>query len=343
MKRRLALSLILLLLLAGCATNNKVTNTNGIDKLQADGEKVYVGFALDTLKESRWYRDKENVENKVKELGGNIKTLAANGNQDVQIEQVKLLINEGIDILIIVPSDSKTANKAVQLAHDAGVKVIAYDRLIMDAPLDYYISFDNEKVGEIQAQITLDQVSEGNIAYIGGSKADNNALFFREGAMNILQPLIDSGDINLVYDKYTENWSKEIAEKNLRGFLNNNNISIDGIIAANDTLAGAAVNVIGQNTDIPISGQDAELSAIHRILAGTQTGTVYKPIDTLANQAATLAMDIANGNTISTETTTNNGSKDVPSILLEPVRINRDNIEETIIESGHFTKEEVYQ
>ncbi|WP_208585788.1 sugar ABC transporter substrate-binding protein [Gracilibacillus suaedae] len=339
------LSLIILLLLAACTSSDITSDEqNAVTKLRTDKDKVYVGFALDTLKEDRWYRDKEYVESKVKELGGNIKTLAANGNQEVQIEQVKLLINEGIDVLIIVPSNSEASSEAVELAHDAGVKVIAYDKLILGTELDYYVSFDNEKVGELQAQIVLDKVNNGNFAYVGGAETDNNALLVRNGAMKVLQPLIDKGDIDLVYDKYTDNWSKDIAEEQLSEFLNSNNIQLDGIVTGYDGLAEGAVNVLGdQAEDIPISGQDAELNAIKRILEGTQAGTVYKPIEDLADQAANLAMDVANGTEITTDGTVNNQKIDVPSILLEPIRVNKDNINETIIESGHFTEEEIYE
>ncbi|SES20035.1 xylose-binding protein [Gracilibacillus ureilyticus] len=337
-------TVLIFLFLIACSANDS-NNDKSMEemKLQTDEEKVYVGFAIDTLKEDRWYRDKEFVEKKVTELGGNIKTLAANGNQDVQIEQVKLLINEGIDVLIIVPSNSEAASKATKLAQESGVKVIAYDKLILGTPLDYYVSFDNEKVGEIQAQIVLDQIDEGNFAYIGGSETDNNAHLVRDGAMSILQPLIDSGKINLVYDEFTKDWSKDIAEENINKFLSSNTVTIDGIVTAYDGLAEGALAALGEQAGhIPISGQDAELNAIKRIIDGTQTGTVYKPIEALANQASILAMDIASGKDISTNATVNNGNMDVPTILLEPVQVTKENINETIIESGHYTEEEVY-
>lgn len=332
--------------LMACNNNDQSTDedqANTVNKLRTDQEKIYVGFAIDTLKEERWYRDKENFENKVRELGGNIKTLAANGNQEVQIQQAKLLINEGVDVLVVVPTDSNASAVIVEMAHAAGVKVISYDKLILGANVDYYVSFDNVKVGELQAEMVISEVNKGIFAYVGGSETDNNAKLVREGSMNVLQPLIDSGDVTLVYDQFTANWSGDLAEEQINTYLSENNTNFNAIITAYDGLAGGAIRAIGdQAGSIPVSGQDAELDALKRIVAGTQTGTVYKSIPLLAENAASLAMDIGNGESITMETTINNENSDIPAMLLEPIIVTEDNIEETIVESGHFTKEEIF-
>ncbi len=158
-------------------------------------------------------------EEQVKQIGGQVKTLAANGIPEVQKKQAELLIEEGVDVLVVVPTDAEAAAEIVDIAHKADVKVISYDRLIKNADLDYYISFDNEKVGELQATEILKKVKTGNFAYIGGAEADNNAHLLRQGTMKVLQPLIDKGDIQLVYDQYTDQWDGAIAEQNMKSAI----------------------------------------------------------------------------------------------------------------------------
>lgn len=311
-------------------------------KLAQDDSKVYVGFSLDTLQEDRWYKDKEAFEKKVLELGGEVKTLAANGVDSVQIKQAELLIAEGVDVLVVVPHNAEVSAEIVDKAHKANVKVVSYDRLIKNADVDYYISYDNKKVGQLQAQEILKKQKKGNFAYIGGAETDNNAVLFREGAMEVLQPYIDKGDIKLVYDKYTDEWQPEIAETNMKQALKENNNNIQAVIAANDGTAGGvihALQAIGKT--IPVSGQDAEITGLKRILAGSQTMTVYKPIQVIAEDAAAIAMKAGKNEKIDTTATVNNGKIDVPSILLDPVAVTKSNIDETVIKDKFITEDEL--
>ena len=324
-------SLLVGLITTACSKSPEVNKEAPADnkiKLVDDADKAYVGFILDTLRDERWYGDKEAFEEEVIKLGGNVKTLAANGNDDVQIKQAELLIAEGVDVLVVVPHDGEVAAPIVELAHQAGIKVISYDRLIRNADVDYYVSFDNIKVGEIQASEILKSAPSGNFVYIGGAESDNNAVLLREGTMNVLQPLIDSGKINIIFDQYTDDWAPEIAMENMKGILKSHGNEIDAVIAANDGTAGGVIEALvaaGLAGDIPVSGQDAETEAINRIKAGTQTMTVQKPIEVISAQAAEMAVKLANGEEIATETTINNGKKDIPSIMLESVPITKEN------------------
>ncbi|WP_117161627.1 sugar ABC transporter substrate-binding protein [Paraliobacillus sp. X-1268] len=340
----LILTILFTFYLTACNSNQTTDSqsTDTTDKLLSNPDDIYIGFVMDTLRDDRWYRDKLNFEEKVEELGGIVKTLAANGDQEVQIEQAKLLIKEGVDVLVVIPTNSNEAGEIVELAHEAGVKVISYDKLILDAPVDYYVSFDNVKVGELQAEAILNEVDEGDFAYVGGAETDNNAILFREGAMNILQPYIDSGDINLVYDTYTPEWSPETARDQFASLLSNTNV--DAVIAANDGTAGGVIEALGnESNSIPVSGQDAELAAVRRIINGSQTMTVYKSIHSLAHQSADLAMKVAKEEEVETNTTIENGNGAINSILLEPITVTEDNIRETIIAENHLTEAEVYE
>lgn len=327
--------------LAACSQTT-TENSQPKMKLAQDDSKVYVGFSLDTLQEDRWYKDKEAFEKKVLELGGEVKTLAANGVDSVQIKQAELLIAEGVDVLVVVPHNAEVSAEIVDKAHKANVKVVSYDRLIKNADVDYYISYDNKKVGQLQAQEILKKQKKGNFAYIGGAETDNNAVLFREGAMEVLQPYIDKGDIKLVYDKYTDEWQPENAETNMKQALKENNNNIQAVIAANDGTAGGvihALQAIGKT--IPVSGQDAEITGLKRILAGSQTMTVYKPIQVIAEDAAAIAMKAGKNEKIDTTATVNNGKIDVPSILLDPVAVTQSNIDETVIKDKFITEDEL--
>lgn len=309
-------------------------------------DKITIGFAMDALKEERWKKDKEIFLDKANQLGVNVRVTEADGDEKLQMSQVEQLIAEGVNVLVIVPVNGDTASEAVEKAHSAGIKVLSYDRLVKNSDLDYYISFDNVKVGEIQAKAMLGAVPNGNLAYVGGSPADNNALLFRAGAMNVLKSKIDNGDISLLMDKYSDNWDPNEAYKNVKEMLVNNKGKINGIVCANDGTASGAIQAlkeVGLEGTIPVTGQDADLNAIQRIVEGKQLMTVYKPVKSIAEKAAELAVDIANNKKISTNNTVDNGYKKVSSYLLEPVEVNKDNVKDTVIKDGWQKEEDVYK
>jgi len=338
-------AILLSMLLGACGSADSVKPPAAESGKLTHEDQPYVGFVLDTLKDERWYKDKELFEKAAAEHGARVKTLAANGNDDVQLKQAQLLIDEGVDVLVVVPHDAAFSAEIVEMAHKADVQVISYDRLITNAPVDYYVSFDNVKVGELQAAEIVKRAPAGSYAYIGGAESDNNAVLFREGAMKVLKPLVDKGTIKLVYDQYTDGWDPKRAEANMKDALAKNQNKISAVIAANDGTAGGAVNALsaaGLAGKVPVSGQDAELEGLRRLVAGTQAMTVYKPIPLLAEQAADMAAKVAAGEKINTEQSVNNGAADVPAVLLAPVAVTKDTIRSTVIKDGYVTEAEVY-
>lgn len=251
-----------------------------------------------------------------------------------------------MDILVVIPHNAEATAAIVEKAHAAGVKVIAYDRLIKNSDVDLYVSFDNERVGQMQAEAIVKLVPKGKYVYIGGSETDNNAHLFKKGAFDVLQPYIDRGDIQIVYDQWTKDWNPAVAMANMENALTANNNQIDAVVAANDGTAGGVIQALaaqGLAGKIPVSGQDAELAACQRIVEGTQTMTVYKPIKLLAEKAAELAVAMAKGEEIKTDRTVHNGKIDVPSILLDPIAVDKTNIDQTVIADGFHSKEDVYK
>ncbi|MBN2142043.1 substrate-binding domain-containing protein [Candidatus Woesearchaeota archaeon] len=335
--------LVLALFLIGGCGGNAATKTP--TESAPASEKIVIGFSLGTLKEDRWQRDRDNFVAKAQALGAEVVVESANADPAVQTTQVGNLIAQGVDVLVIVPEDGELAASYVEKAHAAGIKVLAYDRIIKNSDLDLYVSFQNEKVGELQAKGILELVNKGKFVYIGGAPTDNNAFQFKAGAMDVIQPKIDSGDIELVFDKMTDEWKPANAYANMKSYLDTGG-EVDAVIAANDGTAGGVIQALtekGLAGKVPVSGQDAELAACQRIVEGTQTLTVFKNLKPLAEKGAEIAVAMAKGEQVATNGKVNNGKIDVPSVLLDPVLVTKANMMDTVIALGFQSYDAVYQ
>jgi len=294
--------------------------------------------------------DRPLFEAKVKALCGDCKILYQNANQqaDNQRSQAQSVLAQGAKVLVLDPVNGQTAGSIAQLAKAKNVPVISYDRLIQNADIDYYVSFDNEKVGKLQGSALVDKLKKdgktsGNIVMINGDIKDNNAKLFNKGAHSSL----DSSGFTLVPkpDFFTPDWkpanaqtfmNAQIAKIGKTGFI--------GVYAANDGTAGGAIAAMRSNGVSPIppvTGQDAELAAIQRIVSGDQYMTVYKAYKPEAEKTAELAVDLLKGNKPQGETTVNNGQKDVPSFLLTPVAVTVANIKDTVVKDGLWAVDKI--
>jgi len=314
---------------------------------EARSSKIKIGLSLDTLKEERWQHDRDFFTAKAKELGAQVLVQAANNDAALQNSQAEDLLTEGVNVLVVVPHDAKSAATIVEAAHKAGVPVLSYDRLIRDSDVDLYVSFDNFKVGQLQAGYLLKEKPKGNYLLVEGAPTDNNAHLFHDGQMSILGPAVKLGDIKIVADQWADDWTAVNGLKITENALTQNNNKIDAVVAANDTLAGAALQALGEQNlveKVAVSGQDADLAGCQRIAAGTQSMTVYKPIQKLAEKAAELAVALAQKQPVTDKTTTvNNGKADIPSILLDPIQVDKANLDSTVIADGFHAKDEVYK
>ncbi|MDT3606755.1 D-xylose ABC transporter substrate-binding protein [Cronobacter dublinensis] len=315
-----------------------LTSFSGIAK------DIKIGMAIDDLRLERWQKDRDIFVSKAESLGAKVFVQSANGNEETQMSQIENMINRGVDVLVIIPYNGQVLSNVVAEAKREGIKVLAYDRMINNADIDFYISFDNEKVGEIQAQSLVEKVPQGNYFLMGGSPVDNNARLFRDGQMKVLKPFIDSGKIKVVGDQWVDGWLPENALKIMENALTANNNKIDAVVASNDATAGGAIQALsaqGLAGKVAISGQDADLAGIKRIMAGTQTMTVYKPITQLANTAAEVAVELGNDKQPKSDATLNNGLKEVPARLLTPIKVDKSNIESTVIKDGFHKKSDL--
>jgi len=331
--------------LAGCGGGGGGGSTPATG--EGGARKITIGFSMDTLKEERWQRDRDLFVAKAEELGARVLVQAANGDDALQNSQAENLLTQGVDVLLVAPHNGKTAAIIVESAHKAGVPVIAYDRLINDSDLDLYISFDNIGVGEMQANYLVQRQPTGNYVLIGGAPTDNNALLFRKGQMNVIQPLVDKGAIKIISDQWAKDWQAVEALKHMENALTRSNNKVDAVVASNDGVAGGAIQALAEQKlagKVLVSGQDAELAACQRIVVGTQSMTVYKPIKLLAHKAAEVAIMLARKQPHGEATKPlGNGKIDVPSILLLPVAVDKDNMAATVIADGYHKVEQVYR
>ena len=318
------------------------------EKMASPSNVIHIGLSLDTLQEARWIKDRDLMTQKAQSLGASVVTLVANSDDNTQIAQIQNLISQKVNVIIIVAHNSKALSGVIAQAHKAGIKVIAYDRLILNSDLDLYISFDSVKVGQYSAEYVMAAVSKTvavpNVVFIGGSSTDNNAILVRNGAMGVLDPMIKEGRAKLVFDKFTPDWSPEIAYKNLKAYLDAGG-KVDAVVASNDGTAGGAILALKEHNlsgKVPVSGQDAELAAVKRLTEGTQTITLYKPITLLANKAIESAINMANGKTPETNSVMNNNKLDVPSFLINPIPVTKATIKDTLVKDGFYSTKDIY-
>ncbi len=310
---------------------------------RADATHPKIGFSIDDLRVERWTHDRDDFVAAAKALGATVNVQSADASEARQTAQVENLISRGMDVIVIVPFNGKVLANTIAEARQAGIKVVSYDRLILDSDIDAYVSFDNVRVGEMQAQGVVDARPSGNYYLLGGSPTDNNAKLLREGQMKVLQPQVDAKRITIVGAQWDPEWSATTALSIVENALTSNNNRIDGIVASNDTEAGAAVQALAAQKlagKTAVSGQDADLAAVKRIIAGTQTMTVYKPIKTIAGTAAQVAIDLAKGTKPKFTTTVNNGKEDVPTILLTPVLLTKANVG-VVVSDGYYTQAQI--
>ena len=295
----------------------------------------------------RWTKDIAYLTQQLTLMGAEVLVREAGGNEKLQARQTQDLIDEeDIDVLIIVPVNSESAGIIVDYAKVRGIKVIAYDRIIKNCELDCYLSFDNVRIGEIQAEYLTKIKPVGKYAILGGDTDDNNSVQLRIGQMNILQPLIVRGDIKIVLDRNIEQWNADYAYAVVNEYFEKHQ-PLDAIIASSDEIAKGASRALiehGCGKEVLLSGQDAQTDACRRIVDGTQTMTVYKVIESLASSAAKIAISLANDEAIpNTLTTVNNGLNMVPSILLSSiVPVGESNIRMTVIADGYLDEKEVF-
>ncbi len=308
-------------------------------------QQPIIGFSVDAMVIERWQKDRDIIRTKAKELGYEVELVNAYEDTKKQKEQIRSLIERGAVALCILPYEKDALSDVVEEAKKAGLIVIAYDRLILDADVDAYVSFDNIKVGELMAGALVDKVPKGNYVVINGSEKDYNATMIREGFYHILQPSIDAGDIHIIEEVWADNWREEYAYNTIKELLEKGE-EIDGIIGGNDRLAEGAISVLseyGLVGDVLVVGQDADVAACQMIVEGKQLMTVYKPIPYIAEGAVEVIDTLMHDRLLLSEDSIDNGSYKIPYIKFDVTPVNMGNMDETIIKDLFHNYEDVYR
>ena len=303
-------------------------------------ERPKIGFAIEAMKGERWQTDLAAFQARAKALGADVMSADAGGDDDKQFEQVKEMIKGGISVLVLLPHDSAKAGRIVDAAKAAKVKVISYDRLALNSDVDLYVSFDRNEIGTMQAQYLVERAPKGNYVLIGGSPGDEGAKIIHNSQMKVLKPYVDRGDVKIVADGYIQDWVASDAYIFMLKAIETANGNVAGVIAANDALAGGAIQALREHKlagKTLVSGQDADLASVICIAQGEQSMTVYKPVTREAERTAEFAVRLAKGEKVETTRTTNNKKVDVPTILLQPIVVARGNIKETVVKDGFQT------
>ena len=332
---------------AGCGDDDDGGDSGGSD---SGGEAGKVAVLLPDSKSSvRWETvDRPFLQKAFDDAGVEADISNAEGDKSTQQQQAEQAITNGAKVILLVNLDSGSGAAIAANAKSQGVKVIDYDRLTLDTDAqDYYVSFDNEAVGKLQGEGLVNCVGDkqgAEIAVLNGSPTDNNATLFKNGYDSVIDPKFDSGDWTEIDDQSVPDWDNQKALTIFEQMLQANDNKVDGVLAANDGLGNAAISALKQRKlpQVPVTGQDATLEGIQNIVNGDQCMTVYKAIKKEADAAAKLAIALAKGEK-PTDTTTpiDNGTHKVPSILLEPVAVTKDNIKDYLGEPDFPKKEEI--
>jgi D-xylose transport system substrate-binding protein len=351
----LAAGMGLTLALSACGANED-TGGGGGGQDSADQSEggIPVGVILpETATSARWEGfDKPMIVAAMKEQGLDADVQNAQGDVQKFSQIADTMISNGVKVLVIASINSEVGGTVAQQANDQGIPTIDYDRLNLGGSSDYYVSFDNVKVGELQGQGMADALKSkpgGQVIEIEGAPTDNNATLFHEGQEKVLKPLYDAGTLKLVQSRPIDDWDNQKGGTVFEQILTSNGGKVDGVVAANDGLAGAVITVLkknGLNGKVPVTGQDATADGLKAILTGDQYMTVFKPIKLEAEATAKLAAALAEGDTaaadkIATDTSEDpTGKRDVKSVLLEPFLITKDEVKR-VIDEGYVKAEEV--
>jgi D-xylose transport system substrate-binding protein len=304
---------------------------------QASSGTLKIGFLMDSLKVERWQTDLDKFQKRAAELGAEVLVETAEGDDELQLQQAQKLLSAGVKALVLVPHDTDKAVRIVSAAKDRKVPLLCYERLVRDPDVSFFIGVDASAVGNLQAVSLSRLAPKGNYVLIGGSPSDSNAKILHDAHMRVLKPMVDHGDIKIVSDTWTKDWDPAEAYAHMSAAIDSTKGDIAAVVASNDGTAGGAIQALEEHKlagKVLVSGQDADLAAIIRILDGTQTMTVYKPLGSQATLAAEAAVAWAKGEAVKTTAAVSVGNKTIPATLLVPVTVTKDNIKQTVIKDG---------
>jgi D-xylose transport system substrate-binding protein len=316
-----------------------------LNSCNTNSSKKKIGFLIRTYQLDRCVKERDFFSEKIVELKAEVMVANAENNDQLQIKQGLEMIEKGVDVLVIFPVNGNTIAPLIREAHKKNIPTIAYESLIENCDVDFFVTADNKRGGELMTQHITSLVPKGNYVLLGGDKADRNAILIKEGQHKIIDPLVKKGDIKIIYDVYAD-WNAEEGYHETMLALKLSGITPDVILSSNDGLATGVVKALDENGltgRVLVTGLDGELSAFQRIAKGTQSVTIFKSFKKQASIAAEMAVDLANGEKLKNTTiTVFNKFKEVPTCLIEPIAVYKNNLDDIIIKGNVFSKQEIY-
>lgn len=306
-------------------------------------DKIQIGMSFDSFVIERWLRDRDVFVSTAKELGAEVNVQNANGDIEEQKKHIDYFIEKDVDAIVVICIDSYGLREQVQRAKEAGIIVVAYDRLITDANVDLFISFDNSMVGNMMGEALIQNgISEGEVLMLGGSTTDSNVPLVE----NAFKAVMEESNVTILDSFHADNWEAELAAQYVYEHIDIV-AKADAIMCGNDNLASQVVRALAERRmagDILVVGQDADLEACQRIVEGTQLMTVYKPVEKLAQRAAECTIQLIQEGRVTGDDveTIDDGSYIVPYVAIQPTSVTESNMNEVIIDSGYHLKEDVY-
>lgn len=347
-KKNLLLIFAAISLLSGCNKSSTVKSAaekKADKKVEATSKQKTIGFSIDTLAIERWQRDLDVFINKARELNANVIVQNAGNSIDEQNRQLMYLADRNVDVIVVLPKQADALTETIQKIKAKNIPVIAYDRLVLNADVDMYVTINSERVGELMASELMKRSHGTNWFCILGAPDDYNMNLIVRG----INRVIWGSPYHINYTFYTEGWNYDLAYNEMVNLLTTKRIP-DSIVCGNDAVADSviqALNLYYNEHHIPVCGQDADIVACQYIVQGKQDFTIYKPITLLAEKTAEYAVRLINGETpdaiIEADTKIDNGMKEVPVMWLEPQVVTKENLDEVIIDSGFHTHGEIYR
>lgn len=341
-KRLLCLAAVVILLTTGCQKTQTAPDGSEEHKNASQMPKIQIGMTLDSKVLERWVRDVDVFTERARRQGAEVDVQSANGDVRTQIAQIDAFIKSRKDVIVIIAADCNKLSEVVERAHEAGIKVVSYDRLIQNAPSDLYISFDNEKIGRLMAETMKKALPDGGkIVMVCGPKSDSNAVAIEAA----FKQEIKETRLEIVQVGYAKGWTAEYAFQAVADAFSKVD-EVDGVMCENDALAVQAIHALSERQmagKVCVVGQDADVEACQKVVEGIQRMTVYKDIDKLARKAADYSVMLAQNIKIDNlHKQIKTGTYSVKELLLEPIAVTKENMQKVVIDSGFHKKEDVY-
>ncbi len=332
MKKALNLIILLvILLIVGCDKKEKMT----------------IGFLYPSELTVRYNIESSFFKDYCAKQGVEVIIKSASYDESVQMEMANQMIKQKVDALVLIAANINTAGAIVRNAHAEGIPVMAYNRMIKNSEVDFFVASNNDIIGKAMVDAVLKEKPSGNFVILGGDKFDKNGEELKGSIKKHLKSKIDSKQVNIVYETFIEKWDREIAAFEMKKVLQLNGDNIDAVIVCNDRMAAGVIEVLeehGLAGRVAVTGQDAVLEACRNVIAGKQTVTLYHPLKIMAKKGAEIAIDMAKGKKLDgfVNSTDFNGLKEVPTHRVNSIPVNKNNIEEVLVGSGFYTKKQLF-